>query len=205
MNYKITNLESKESLVTDEIGFTGVIASHTASMGLLLGAIEAQLIRDAVNGGGWQCDKRQMRIERTDDAITNHAVSVGDKWLVTQPTVELGDKQTLDVLVSVSGVEKTLSISLQDLRNGNGWFEARFVGLDGVNLSSMVKVSKMDAPSIETDDNYIEVCFTDFDLIIKLDDEGLALDLLQGDESHVIGSTYALYQELEETDSEAAK
>ena len=197
MNYKIINTQTNESLITDETALNAVIASHCAQMGVLMGALEAAFIRQALESGSWTRQDGAMRIEVTDEAITHHTVVKEDKWLVSQPAIELGDKQTLELMVVVNGVEKTLSISLQDFNDGNGWFVAKLAGVEDVGIECRVPVSKMITPRMDKDDNYIEVSFADFELVIKLEDEGIVLDLLQSEESYVIDSTYAFYSELE--------
>lgn len=201
MNYKVINTKTNESLITDETGLNGVIASHCVELGGLLGALEAALIRQALSTGSWTRKDGAMRIEVTDDAVTHHTVERNGHWIVSQPVMELGDKQTLDVLVVVNGEEKTLHCSLQDFKDGNGWFEAEFVGVPDLNIKCMVPVSSMATPEISKDENYIEVSFCDFFLVIKLEDEGVVLDLLMNGESDVIESTYAFYAELEEVEA----
>lgn len=65
MNFKVTNTNSGVSIVTDTAGFEGLIASHTHKMEPFLGAIEAALIRDAVQTSFWESTQRGMRIEQT--------------------------------------------------------------------------------------------------------------------------------------------
>lgn len=66
-NYKVINTQKKIYLVTDEEGFEGLIASHTAEMNGLVAAITAQLMRDSVkNGDGFESNNRHLRIELTD-------------------------------------------------------------------------------------------------------------------------------------------
>lgn len=112
--------------------------------------------------------------------------------------VELGDTQTVNVLVVVNSVEQTLSVTLQHFTDGNGWLKAGFAGVPDVGIESMVPVTKQALPDIEVDGQYIEVTFADFALVVKMEDEGVVLDLLHNEESYVIDSTYAFYSELEE-------
>lgn len=102
MNYKIINTNTNESLITDKTGLTGVIAAHCAPMGVLMGSLEAALIRQALESGMWESESRQMRIEVTQEAVTHHTVEKNGNWIVTQPVVELGDTQTVNVLVVVT-------------------------------------------------------------------------------------------------------
>lgn len=73
MNYKVTNTKTGASLVTNDEGFKGLIASHTANMGLLFAALEDQIIREEVAKGGWENTKRGIRIEETDLPVDAHA------------------------------------------------------------------------------------------------------------------------------------
>lgn len=196
MNYKVINTKTNESLITDETGLNGVIASHCAEMSGLLGALEGALIRQALNAGSWTRKDGKVRIEVTDDAVTHHTVERNGHWMVSQPVRELGEKQVLDVLVVVDGKEKTLRCSLQDLKDGNGWFVAEFAGVPDVAITCMVPVSRMAAPEISKDGHYIEISFGDIELIIKLEDEGVVLDLMDISEGDLIESTYAFYSEL---------
>jgi len=198
MNYKIINTNTNESLITNETGLTGVIAAHCAPMGGLMGALESALIRQALESGMWESKSWQMRIEVTQEAVTHHTVQKHGNWIVTQPAVELGDTQTVNVLVVVNNVERTLSVTLQHFTDGNGWFKAGFDGVPEVGIESMVPVTKQAAPDIDVDGHYVEITFSDFALVVKLEDEGVVMDLLHNDESYVIDSTYAFYSELEE-------
>lgn len=198
MNYKVINTKTNESLITDETGLNGVIASHCVEMGGLLGALEAALIRQALSAGIWTRKDGVMRIEATDDAVTHHTVERNGHWMVSQPVRELGEKQVVDVMVVVNGKEKTLHCSLQDLKDGNGWFVAEFAGVPDVAITCMVPVSSMATPEISKDGHYIEIAFGDIELIIKIEDEGVVLDLMDTSEGDLIESTYAFYSELSE-------
>lgn len=198
MNYKIINTNTKESLVTDETGLSSLIASHCVPLGGLMGALEAALIRQALANGEWESQERQMRIELTDEPVTHHTIQKNGNWLVTQPAVELGDAQTVNVLVVVNNVEQTLTITLQHFNDGNGWFKAGFVGIPDIGIECLVPASKQALPDIAVDGQYIEVTFAEFALVVKMEDEGVVLDLLHNDENYVIDSTYAFYSELEE-------
>ena len=72
MNFKVKNLATGASLVTNQAGFDGLIASHIAKMDTMTGALESKLIRAAVNDGGWESQSRGMRIEQTTLPV-NHA------------------------------------------------------------------------------------------------------------------------------------
>lgn len=70
MNYRVINTKTGASLVVNEHGFASLIASHTALMSPMLGAIEANIIRDSVMNGGWESAARGMRIEKTSENVT---------------------------------------------------------------------------------------------------------------------------------------
>ncbi len=70
-NYKVTNTKTGASIVVNQDGFEGLIASHTSNMGKMIGALEAALIRSAVSADGWESQSRGMRIEQTKQDV-NH-------------------------------------------------------------------------------------------------------------------------------------
>ena len=66
-NYKVINTEKKIFLVTDDEGFEGLIASHTAEMGAFFKALIGSMMRDDVKAGkGFEDKKRHLKIELTD-------------------------------------------------------------------------------------------------------------------------------------------
>lgn len=66
-NYKVINTEKQVFLVTNEEGFEGLIASHTAQMGLLFQSLIGSMMREDVKAGkGFEDPKRHLRIELTD-------------------------------------------------------------------------------------------------------------------------------------------
>lgn len=66
MNFKVKNTITNVCIITDQKGFDGLIASHTAQMDSFNAALESKLIRAAVEGNGWESTTRGMRIEKTD-------------------------------------------------------------------------------------------------------------------------------------------
>lgn len=67
MNFKVTNTKTSMAIVTDQEGFDGLIASHTAQMNGFLAALESNIIRSAVaDEGYWESASRGLRLEKTD-------------------------------------------------------------------------------------------------------------------------------------------